>query len=110
MKEESKMTAEELIERFAKDIIYDCHSLRARFERSMAMRELVRRGPAVLGAISKFLKTPIAEREAGDDLDWAFCSLLNQIGVHHLKKELKEAPDSQDVDGWASWAEKYKAA
>lgn len=111
MKESFEMTAEELVQKFINHMVYDCHGIVIRFERSWAMKELVRRGKAVLGTVAKYLSQPLEKRESSEELDWAFCYLLNLIGIHHLKNELKEAPDSlKDVAGWTSWAEKHKAS
>lgn len=46
-----EMTVPELIERFEADIVYDAHSFRARYSRSHARKELLRRGPDTIEAI-----------------------------------------------------------
>lgn len=47
----SEMTVLELIERFEKDIIYDAHSFRAKYHRSDARKELVKRRLGTVDAI-----------------------------------------------------------
>lgn len=46
-----------LIERFEKDIVYDAHSLRAKYSRSQARAELVAMGTDVIVHLFVYLKT-----------------------------------------------------
>lgn len=50
-----------LVERYEKDIIFDCHTLSARISRSEAGTELIRRGRPALRAIGNRIRITIRE-------------------------------------------------
>jgi hypothetical protein len=94
----------ELIGRFERSMIYDCHSFTARFSRSDARRELARRGAAVLGAIAAHLrKAPPSDKF---DVRTAWGLLLHQIEISVDPKQ--SGPQKfKDTEGWISWAERF---
>lgn len=105
--QEAEMTAQELIERFTADILYDAHSYTARFERSMAQKELVRRGKEGIRPIIDYLKT-LPPSKGGESLNIALGHLLFRI---EKSFDCKEAGPQLfgDTDGWIAWGEKVIA-
>lgn len=102
----SELGVLDLIDRFEKDIVYDCHSYTARFERSQAMKELHRRGKAVLRPIIEHLKR--YPPTGFMSLDCAWGHLLNWIEVN-VDSEKTGPKDRRDTAGWIAWAEKFAA-
>lgn len=104
---EADMTPEELIERFRNDILYDAHSYTARFERSVAQRELVRRGKEGLRQIIDHLKMSISSRSDGSiKIAWGHLlfRIEKSIGCEEAGPQL-----FGDIDGWIAWGEKVLA-
>jgi hypothetical protein len=100
---ETNVSVEDLIKQFEGDIVYDAHSYTARFERSRAQKELVRRGKEVLPPIITHLRAhPPGE---GMDLKTAWGHLLNWIEINIDPK--KSGPQTlKDTTGWIAWAER----
>jgi hypothetical protein len=100
----AKLDGMDLIKRFERDIVLDCHSFTARFERSLAQRELCRRGAGCLKAITDHLrKNPPKDFM---DLRTAWGYLLNQIEIRLDPK--KTGPKRlKDTAGWIAWADKF---
>lgn len=103
---EADMTPEELIERFRNDILYDAHSYTARFERSMAQKELVRRGKESIQSIIDHLKAFPPKDDAILKTAWGHVLFLieENIGCEETGPQLL-----QDTDGWIVWGEKVLA-
>jgi hypothetical protein len=103
------MTPKELIKHFEGDILYDCHSFRARIGRSLALREIVRRGTNILPDLVAHLeRTNFAEHGAraypsgGEELACAWAVVLGGIERDH---GLTGAPQVySDKVGWLAWA------
>lgn len=101
--------ASTLIRRFEDSIVFDCHSLRARFCRSQPAQELVRAGPFVLGEIATHLAAPRDPREyesyknIATDLRTVWIWLLRSIADAFLIRDVP--PDFADISDWAKWAE-----
>ncbi|MFC1615084.1 hypothetical protein ACFL22_00810 [Patescibacteria group bacterium] len=94
----------ELIQRFEKDILYDCHSLSARINRSDAQKELVEIGQGALRQIAEYLK-PKCTSDA-TELTVAWCTLLCYIEADIDPQ--KTGPELLDeTQGWVDWAEKF---
>ena len=98
-----------LIKRFEEDIIYDAHSLIAKFERSDAQKELFQRGRESLRPIIDHIKDQehfSKFQVIGNDLDIAWGKLLNRFEI--LLDPKKTAPeDLRDITGWITWAERF---
>lgn len=82
MSKENKTVAE-LIQGFEDDIIYDCHGFFIRYGRSLARKELMRRGRSALEEIDKHLaKNPPSDVH---ELKAAWT---------HLRFDIKNAPEA----------------
>jgi hypothetical protein len=57
MKEVSEMSVPELFECFEKDILYDCHSLRAKVSRSQAGKEIERRKAELMPLVQQHIES-----------------------------------------------------
>lgn len=87
-----------LIQRFEKDILYDCHSLGAKVSRSRVGREILRRGLNSIGLMARNLQ---GWRLKEEDVRQALIMLLQEIGRMH---NLTDMPDSRhDFNGWVVW-------
>lgn len=108
----------ELIYKFEGNIIYDCHSLTARFERSLAQRELLRRSEksarrskevlkAIIKRVSLYQQLPASPiLNLQEELNIAWAMLLNQI-ENRIDPD-KTAPKSlRDTEGWLNWARRF---
>lgn len=103
-KEVGEMSPKELIEKFERNMNYDCHSFNARFSRSAARIELARRGAAILGAIAAHLR----EHPPTDqfDIKTAWGLLLHEIEIEIDPK--RSGPQKfADAEGWIAWAERF---
>lgn len=76
-KPETEMTIAELIQRFEGDILYDCHSFRARYSRSAARKELISRGNSFIPHVEEHML--IDPRADNDDLKHAFDLLHREL-------------------------------
>ena len=98
------MNQAELIERFEKDIIFDCHAVWIRVSRSRAGKEILALGPSVLPDLAVRLegyKLPEGQEAHSDSLKWAWSLLLSWLVKEH---GLEGRPKLQaDFDGWVKW-------
>lgn len=101
-------TPDKLFDEFEKDILYDCHALVTRINRSPAAREIIRRGPAILKDVSTHLKDykpPTTYELLGKQLKHAWGVLLSWLADEH---HLKDKPTSQrDFPTWVNWAAQF---
>lgn len=97
-------TIREIIERFQNDILYDCHSLSARYGRSEAVRALLEMGieavPVMIAFLADF-SSPTAEPGAENDLKRAWTWILDDMSVF-----MDDHPGSLHFDGWVEWAKR----
>lgn len=109
------LTVEQLCERFDRDILYDCHSLIAREERSLAQKELLRRGRSALATVIVHLEnhpklTGRVPELSGllEDLRLGWVMVLNRFEVALDPK--RGAPQLLAAyDGWLVWAKTQAA-
>ncbi|MFA6251470.1 MAG: hypothetical protein WC603_02485 [Candidatus Paceibacterota bacterium] len=80
---------EELVERYTKDILYDCHSVEARIDRSPARVCLQLKGKEALDYIAKEMESLFSSGEIDYDLFMAYVRLICGIIEEH---NLPEAP------------------
>lgn len=95
----------ELCERFANDILYDAHSLRARISRSEAGQKLIDLGTNALPAIIQHY----SERNPGNipgletEVDTAWCTIFSEI--RRSTDPASQPPsDPRVVQEWIAWA------
>lgn len=113
MEEIRNLDPPKLVERFENDIIYDCHSLRAKFGRSQAQRELVQKGRESLRPIVEHIRLyqqtpPTSYPLVLDDLLVAWGMLFHSIEIE-VDPDRTGPQDLRDTDGWMAWAEKFAA-
>lgn len=104
-----EMNFPELIKRFESDIVYDVHSLRAKFERSYAQKMLFSKGREALGPIIKHLQAekPATDIEAiQEEVFIAWGQLLNRIEIK-VDPDKGGPQDLRDTAGWIAWAERF---
>lgn len=94
----------ELFERFAKDIIYDCHSLRARVSRSNAGKQILAVGPEIFNDLAQHLKDykPPTQIEAiAEEVRYGWGILLSWMCEEHSldRKGIAQA----DFNSWIKW-------
>jgi len=80
-----------LIKKFEDNMMYDCHSLRIRFERSQFQKELFERGQRSLRFIIEHLcqrKPIVAYPLLDEDVVLAWTMLLNRIEIRIDPKKL----------------------
>ncbi len=88
-------SSENLIERYNNDILYDCHQTETKIQRSLAKRELQKRGKSVLKLIGNKIEILFPEgKEIDYDLFMAWISLIYDIIKDH---HLPESPYNTDV-------------
>lgn len=105
-----KDSALKLINRFQSDIVYDCHSLSARYGRSDAVRKILEAAIDMLPFIAAHLSTYEKATDIHDiemDARIAWCWLLRQI---HDENDIGEPPIVGNFEGWVKWAKGYKPA
>ena len=102
LEQDQEIPVRELIERFERDMLYDCHGYVLRFSRSQARKELVRRGKKTLKPIAEHLR--VHPPGSGMGLDTAWGNLLCLIGT---SLPVEDGPKLfNDTRGWIEWAER----
>lgn len=105
-----EMDYTKLLRRFMNDIAFDCHSMRAKFERSMAQRELSRRGQKSLRPILDYLHKinfDVHQKfSTGEECDFAWIKLLHVIEAT-IDPNRTAPNDLRDIPGWIKWAETF---
>ena len=84
------MTNAELFERYEKDILYDCHSLRARISRSGARKEIVRRKEELFPLVQQH----VAEKKGSQDNE-----VLKAWAVVLSEMETTPDPETEETAG-----------
>lgn len=102
--EEQETPVSELIERFERDMLYDCHGYVLRFSRSEARKELVRMGKRALRPIVDHLQSH--PPGSGMNLDTAWGNLLCMIDADLSGDGPLLLKDTQ---GWIDWAKRTLA-
>lgn len=105
------MNAQELFKRFANDIIYNCHSLRASVSRSGAGRQIIADGPNILRDLATHLKDykPSTEIEAlADEVRHGWGILLSWMCEEHSLD--REGIAQGDFNAWVAWVTKHAQA
>ncbi|MBU1046344.1 hypothetical protein KKH36_01015 [Patescibacteria group bacterium] len=95
---------QKLIERFEKDIIYDCHSLRTRLSRSEAREKLNEMGRDALRPIIDHLKINSPKDELAEAWNTLFAWIEKDIDP---KRSGPKYVDSGEIINWIEWAEKF---
>lgn len=111
MKDLQTMDFPEIFEEFEREILYDCHSVRTKFNRSETKNEIIKKGRESLGPIVEYLsKNDIATRHPNItkdlivELDVAWGLLLTHIRYEFDKKGAY--PSLHDMHSWIEWARK----
>ena len=102
------MKNKELFERFAKDIIFDCHSLRAKVSRSDAGKQIIKVGPAVLSELAEHLNSykPPTEIEAlADEVRYGWGILLSWFCEEHSLD--RKGLNQKDFNSWIEWLKDF---
>lgn len=96
-----------LIVSFQGDILFDCHSLSARYGRSAAVRELIEFGPEVVPLMAAHLasfESPTATVALENDLKQAWTWLMDEMSLY-----MEDYPGPLHFDGWVEWARRRAA-
>lgn len=104
-----EQTLPELLQCFKGEIVYDAHSLSARFARSRAKRELIdhRVSWETLTEVVKHVRLhPITDNlEKQTGLPTALAALIEEMCLR-LGMDMETSPEVRDPVAWADWAEK----
>lgn len=95
------MTYSKLFEQFEKDIIFDCHSLRARVSRSDARRQMTAIGPGIFPELYLHLKNYQSQAKIDEEVCHGWGILLSWFCEEHSLDRKEIAQD--DFNSWVLW-------
>ena len=90
--------------RFESDIMYDCHSLRAKVSRSESGKHILALGPKVMTELSLHLtdwKSPSKIAAISEDVKYGWGILLSWMCRDH--KLDRQGLAQNDFDSWVEW-------
>lgn len=93
-----------LFKQFENDIVYDCHSLRAKVSRSRSGKLIILLGPKVLAELAIYLKNrqpPSKIKNLSNEVNHAWGILLSWMCEEHSLN--RENIAQTDFQSWVKW-------